>query len=190
MPELLFMLIGSVLVNVLTVRGLLNPGGRVPGDTSHARSMALVVSTIPAALVAAAGVHILGALVLHPLEADYLYLLLLVAVSAGAAWATQQLLTRLTARMPTESPGLVAANCVVIVAMSGIAGGDRGPAVLAVLACLFAAGFALLLLAMTELAARLDDAVAPGPFKGAPLLFLSAGIAALALLGLGGLLPF
>ena len=50
-----------------------------------------------------------------------------------------------------------------------------------------ALGFALVLLAFTALRQRLDGADVPAPFRGAAIQLISAGIAAMCLLGFAGL---
>lgn len=183
MPDLLLIALGTVLVNHFVLGGLpgLTPAGS-NGDpfaaaASVARSTCLVMTV---ATVASLGVqHWL----LEPLDADYLRFLT-VAAASGAAW----LLCRAFARKSGHPPLIIANSIVLVLALQNVVAERSVIAAVAIAAGLTVA-FGILLLAFTELLHRMAQADVPRPFRGAPIAFVTAGLAALALLGLSGLLP-
>jgi electron transport complex protein RnfA len=113
----------------------------------------------------------------------FLVLPLAAATTALTAVAT----TRWRAALRTAAWPLIAANAVAIaVLMPAAATPDLATALLR--SFLASAGFALALLALAALDARLQPREAPAAFRGLPLSLLNAGLLALAAQGLACLL--
>ncbi len=184
MPDLLLIVLGTVLVNHFVLGGLAGIDSARSSGKPFAAATEVALSTGIVMLITAA--VSLGAQhwVLAPLAADHLRLLVVVAVASAAAW----LLPLCFARLP-ERPQLIVANGIVLVLGLQNAISERSLLAGAAISLSLAVAFGILLLAFTELLQRMEQADVPQPFRGAPIAFITAGLAALALLGLTGLLP-
>lgn len=185
MPDILLIVLGTALVSYFAIAGRL-ARAPVAAQDPFAASCSLAWGSSVALLLTATVSGFLDSLVLLPLNAGYAYLLLLLATAAGATWV---LLRLARARANTRDPHLVAANAIALTL--AFREGTEQASLLSsalVLASL-AVAFGLLLIALTELLGRIEQAAVPLPFRGVPIALITAGLLALALLGLTGLLP-
>lgn len=185
MPDILLILLGTALVNYFAIAGWL---ARAPSGAQDffAASSALALASGGALLVTATVSGLLEHWVLQPLDAGYAYLVLLLATASGTAW----LLLRLAGSWGKSwDPRLVVANGIVLSLAFRQATEQAGLASQALVLASMAAAFGLMLIALTELLGRIEQSDVPLPFRGIPIALVTAGLMALALLGLTGLLP-
>jgi electron transport complex protein RnfA len=110
---------------------------------------------------------------------------LMLPLAAAATALTAVATTRWRPALRAAAWPLIAANAVAIaVLMPAATTSDLATALLR--SFLAGAGFALVLLALATLDARLQPRVAPAAFRGLPLSLLNAGLLALAAQGLAG----
>ena len=190
MPDLLLIVLGTVLVNhfVLVRHSFLHAAaGRATGFDA---ALAIAIPSCTALLMTAAVMLPLDRLLLVPFQVTYLRLLALVGISAIMTRALAALAYRTPASLPPRGwQTLVMTNSSLLVVGLGNVTRSLGVLQSALLAVGLAAIFGLLLLALTELFARIDQQSVPRPFRGSPIVLIAAGLAALALLGLAGLVP-
>jgi len=128
--------------------------------------------------------------VLEPLQLDALSLLCFITLSAGTVSLLMPILSQrypLTARRQRLAVVLLSSNSAVIgLSLRNTQSlGSAGELIGTTLGA--AAGFAVTLLAFAALRQRLDSCDAPACFRHGPLYMISAGIAAMAMLGFSGL---
>jgi len=189
MPDILLLMLGTVVVNHLALSGLLHPQLAHASDP-HARAFTLAVASGVTLLVTAALNSALERWVLLPLGASHLYLLALTGSSCLGAWAALEGFSRRSGQtLPAPNLLLVAANGVVLHLAWRSASAEASMTTAALLAVSMAFGAALLLVTFVALMNRISGADVPPAFRGAPIALIAAGLTALALLGLAGLLP-
>jgi Na+-translocating ferredoxin:NAD+ oxidoreductase subunit A len=184
MSDLLLVVIGTVLVNhFVLARSEAEAGEATAVDFNLGLDLAVLSGG--AFLLATAILLPLDRYVLIPFNLTYVRLLALAGVCAIATR-----LIRVIGPRPGRPPGhivdvtLPAANsALLVIALQQVALNRSGFELLAIAVAL-AAGFGLLLLAFTELLKRIDHPAVPDLCRGAPLTLITAGLAALALLGL------
>jgi electron transport complex protein RnfA len=192
MTDLLLLAIGASLIEsfVLTNdRGLcpfVGIGGRYA--TSVGMALATLLVTIVGSMLGDAAWRWL----LVPMELGYLRPIVLVLLVAAvvrllAVWVratSEQLHWLLGAFLP-----LVAVNAAVLGVAALEFGHGHVPQASLAQAATAAAGFGLALVLFVELRERVAAADAPHAFRGAPLLLVTAGLMALAFMGLASLVP-
>jgi electron transport complex protein RnfA len=127
--------------------------------------------------------------VLVPLEAEPLQLLVLVATVGGLARAARFWSVRYGVNLSTTETALATGNAAALYLPWQVASLHAPIGTAVFFALSLAAAFAGLLIAFTALMARVTVTSVPASFRGAPLVLIIAGLSALALLGLTGLLP-
>lgn len=129
--------------------------------------------------------------VLKPLNIVYIETIAFILVIASLVQLTELVIKRFSKPL-YKSLGvyltLIASNCAVLgVALKNVAQPKTFPD-----AMMFAIGsglgFALIIITFTALRMRLDSANVPKAFKGMPIALVSAGLMALAFLGLAGII--
>jgi electron transport complex protein RnfA len=190
MQDLLLLLIGTALVNnVVLVKFLgLCPFMGVSNKVDTALGMGLA-TTFVLTLASVAGWG-LETFVLVPLDLGFLRILSFILVIAAVVQLTEMLIKK-------TSPGLyqvlgiflplITTNCAVLgVALLNI---QEQHAFLESLLYGFgsALGFTLVMVLFAGLRERLALADVPGPFVGAPIAFITAGLLSLAFMGFAGL---
>jgi electron transport complex protein RnfA len=189
MTELLLIVIGAALVNnfvlvqFLGVCPVLSTGRRVEG------AVGLGLATGLALTLASGASYAVDRLVLQPFELQYLRLVSFVVAVGLAVHATELLIRRfspLLHRVLGIYIPLVAGNCAVL----GVALLNSGASRSLVAALFYGAGaslgFGLALVLLASLRERLERADVPAPFRGASIVFVTAGILSLAFLGFAG----
>lgn len=190
MAELLLLALGASLANHFAVTGL--PDRRPVADhRDRVEAAAAMGVAVLCVLPLASGIaDIVARAVLAPFalgKLDTLVFMLLVATLAPLAdtlleYARPLLHERLQAFAP-----LLATNCAVLgVGFVRIA---QRPSFFASLGygAIAAGVFAFVLVLFTALDERVDSSDVPRAFRGAPIALVSAGLVALAFVGLGGL---
>ncbi len=190
MTELLLIAVGAALVNnVVLARFLglcpvLGTGRRL--DTAAGMALATTaVLTLSAALA-----WLVDRQVLVPLDAEYLRITLFIVIIAGTVQLAGMII-RATSPILHRALGmylpLITTNCAVlgVVLLNTAEASSLAGALAAGLGA--GAGFSLVLVLFAGLNERLDQAEVPGPFRGAGVALVTAGILSLAFLGFAGL---
>jgi electron transport complex protein RnfA len=189
MTELLLIVIAAALVNnfvLVQFLGLcpfMGASRRLEGAIGMALATGLVLTT-------ASGLsYLVERLLLRPFDLEYLRLLSFIVVIGVAVQLTDILIRRFSPilhRLLGIYVPLIASNCAVLgVALLNSAASRS------FVAALFygagaAVGFGLALALLAGLRERLQRADVPVPFRGAAIVFVTAGILSLAFLGFTG----
>ena len=189
MTELMLIVVGAALVNnfvlvqFLGVCPAMSAGRRVEG------AVGLGLATGLALTLASGTSYAVDRLVLRPFDLQYLRLVSFVVAIGFAVHATDFMIRRfspLLHRVLGIYIPLVAGNCAVL----GVALLNTGASRSLVAALFYGAGaslgFALALALLAGLRERLAHADVPAPFRGASIVFMTAGILSLAFLGFAG----
>lgn len=186
MTSLLIVFVTAALVNNVALTQLL--GLRtlfgLSNDADKARSLYLPLILT---MTAASGVsHVVNTFILAPFGLEYLRTLALVVVIAAVAWfiglAAKDFGADLSAALP-----LVTVNCVVLgVTLLNVA---NGLGFMQSVAAAFgsAVGYIIVMELMNGIRERIEENDIPAPFQGAPILFLTAALMAIAFYGFGNL---
>jgi len=193
MSALLLILLSAVLV--------CHYAPRVPGMRPFAatepfhNALGLALASLIAMTVAAPMGYAVEHWVLEPLGVEYLRLLVFVMLLAALAHLIAFGLQRQGHWLPLRRPFvlLMTAHCAVLTNALLGAGHFRGLGINSLGAALLSGcgigmAFAAMLLTFTTLLQRLRHADVPEPFREAPLALVTAGLMALALMGLTGLI--
>ena len=190
MKEIGLILVGTVLVNnIVLVRFLgLCPFMGVSRRLETAAGMALATAFV--LTIATALTYVLYTYVLAPLGLEYLKIILFLLVIAAVVQFTEIVVHR-TSPLFYQVLGiylpLITSNCAILgIALLNIEESRTFVAAIA-FGLGTAAGFALVLVLFTALRERIAAADVPGPFKGAAIGLITAGLMALAFMGLAGL---
>ena len=189
MSELMLIVVGAALVNnfvlvqFLGVCPAMSAGRRVEG------AVGLGLATGLALTLASGTSYAVDRLLLQPFDLQYLRLVSFVIAIGLAVQATDLLIRRfspLLHRVLGIYIPLVAGNCAVL----GVALLNSAASRSLVAALFYGAGaslgFALALTLLASLRERLEHADVPAPFRGASIVFVTAGILSLAFLGFAG----
>ncbi len=190
MKEIGLILVGTVLVNnIVLVRFLgLCPFMGVSRRLETAAGMALATGFV--LTIATALTYVLYTYVLAPLGLEYLKIILFLLVIAAVVQFTEIVVHR-TSPLFYQVLGiylpLITSNCAILgIALLNIEESRTFVAAIA-FGLGTAAGFALVLVLFTALRERIAAADVPRPFKGAAIGLITAGLMALAFMGLAGL---
>ena len=189
MTELMLIVVGAALVNnfvlvqFLGVCPAMSAARRVEGAVGMGLATGLTLT------IASGASYAVDRLVLQRFDVQQLRLVSFVVVVGLAVQATDLLIRRfspLLHRVLGIYIPLVAGNCAVL----GVALLNSGASRSLVAALFYGAGaslgFALALALLTGIRERLEHADVPSPFRGASIVFLTAGILSLAFLGFAG----
>jgi electron transport complex protein RnfA len=189
MSELMLIVVGAALVNnfvlvqFLGVCPAMSAGRRVEG------AVGLGLATGLALTLASGTSYVVDRLLLQRFDLQYLRLVSFVIAIGLAVQATDLLIRRfspLLHRVLGIYIPLVAGNCAVL----GVALLNSAASRSLVAALFYGAGaslgFALALTLLASLRERLELADVPAPFRGASIVFVTAGILSLAFLGFAG----
>lgn len=190
MTEYLLLFVSAALVTPAVVeRAFATRGAEaLPDGRETAQELALATGLvlIPSAVLA----YLLDTLLLQPMGLGYLRALLMILVIAALALLTERALRR-------YRPGPLADSGLLLPLLTGN-GAVLGLALMqrtahldfldALSGGIFGAlGFGLILITFTAMRERIAYADIPAPFRGPAILLITAGLTALALLGLTGL---
>jgi electron transport complex protein RnfA len=187
MAELLLLALGASLVNHFAFTGLagLRPGVYAKDRVAVAATMGIAVLCV---LPLAAGIADAATrAVLTPFALEDLHVLVWLLVVATLSPTVDALLRSTHPARPEHPPGfvpLLAMNCAVLGV--GFIRVEQRSTFFESVACgaTAAAAFALVLVSFTALDERVDSSDLPRAFRGAPIALLTAGLVALAFIGL------
>jgi Na+-translocating ferredoxin:NAD+ oxidoreductase subunit A len=189
MSSLLVILIGTVLVNTFL---LMQDDEALGGDRktgSIAYAIRIAGATLATLMLAVVLTLVLWWL-LPPAPSDALLLAYggsVAAIAIGLHRVTRRRFPRLR-RSLASSPILIVCNCLALGAVLLTIMASNQPFKAILYALSLSLGFALVLALFVALASRITEREVPGPFRLAPITFISAGLTALALMGFTGLL--
>lgn len=190
MADLLLLALGASLVDSFVLAGVLGSRAVVPPSRRIQTAMRIGVATACVVTTTSALGYVVWRTLLVPFALGDLRLLVLVLLVAALAQAADRLARVLEpARRDSIEPTvpLLTINGVLLVsALPGPQPMDSLPAALA-LGAASGVGFAMTLLLFTLLQQRIDSNDVPQAFRGAPIAFVTAGLMALAVIGLDGI---
>jgi len=189
MTELALIVVAAALVNnfvLVQFLGLcpfLGASRRIEGAVGMGLATGLVLT------MASALSYLVDRLILIPLELEYLRIVSFILV-IGAAVQFTEIALRASAPMLYRTLGLyiplIASNCAVL----GVALLNSRRSASFAEAVFFGAGaalgFALVLTLLSGLRERLDESNVPEPFRGVPIMLITAGLLSLAFYGFNG----
>jgi len=186
MTEFLLTIIGAALVNNLLLSLPLGIDVLLRAPAARARLQALGLATSSLMLLAVLLNHLFYQQVLLPLEVGYLRLLVFLPLGAALIIPVLAVLARIRPNLPWSG---LAPLLLINGAVLGLALLSAELSVVQTLALSLGGGlgFWLVLLLFADLLERIDQRSVPAPFRGAPILLISAGLMGLALLGFNGL---
>ena len=192
MGELFLIVVGALLVNNFVLAQFLGlcPFMGVTGQYQPALAMGLATAFVLTTSAAAA--HLLHHAVLAPLDLEFLRIIVFIVVIAGVVQLTERVL-RANSPLLHQVLGiylpLITSNCAVLAVALLALGMELGFVETVAYALGAAGGFSLVMVLFAALRERLDHAPVPGPFRGAPVTLISAGILSLAFMGFAGMTP-
>lgn len=181
-------LLGAALANNAVLMHLFGADPALRGS-SRLRDALFVAAATSAVLIAATiACWIIERFVLVPFGIEWLRALVFVLVIAALAPLPGALTQRrLVIATRGLAPALLLGNGLLlgVIALNEIANGDFVAMLARVLGA--AIGFGIVLLLFTAMRDRLDGADVPVPFRGAPILLITAALMALGFMGFAGI---
>lgn len=190
MGELALILIGALLVNNFVLAQFLGlcPFMGVTNSLSTALAMGLATTFVLTLSATVCFLVFHGLLV--PLGLGWLNIIVFIVVIAGVVQYTE-MYVRATSPILHSNLGiylpLITTNCAVLGVALLAVGSELSFAGTIVFSAGAAAGFSLVMVLFGAIRERLEGADVPGPFKGAPIALITAGIMSLGFLGFVGL---
>ena len=189
MTEFFAIMLGAALVNNLVLVQFLGVSSFLRGSGQFNTAVLLALFSAPVMIGTMLLHHLLNQFVLQPFGLGFFALVGLVAISGLLTSALTQVTRQLfpkQARQQFMLLFMVGANSAVLGAALQVA--ERNLELREVLAMSVgsALGFSLILLAFAALRERLALLDTPAPFQGLAIELISAGLAAMALLGFTG----
>jgi electron transport complex protein RnfA len=186
MSELALVVIAAALVNNLVLVQSLGVGTLFDASSSVGTAMRTAIVTGIVLTTAVVLANVLERYVLAPLDLTYLRLIAFVALVAVTVAAAGALARRNSPRWLDAQGPLVTANSALlgVTLLNSTAG--RGLAAAFFYGVGAALGFGVVLVVFAGLRERLAHADVPLPFRGAAIVFVTAGILSLAFLGFAG----
>jgi Na+-translocating ferredoxin:NAD+ oxidoreductase subunit A len=189
--ELLAILISALIINNIVLMQFLGlcPFFGISTKMKSVVGMGLAVTAVIA--LSAAITYPIYYFVLIPLEIVYIETIAFILVIASLVQLTELIIKRfskpLYKALGVYLP-LIASNCAVL----GVALKNVGQGKTFAEAMMFAIGsglgFALVIITFTAIRMRLDSAAVPKSLKGMPIALITAGLMALAFMGLAGII--
>lgn len=173
-----------VLSQFLGICAFLGVSKKINTSVSMGAAVTVVIT------VSAAVTNLLYHFVLLPLNLDYLKTIVFILVIAALVQLVEMFLKK-TSPAIYQALGiylpLITTNCAVLgVALTNVQDGYRfAESVAAGLGT--GLGFTLAIVLLASIRERIDESVIPAPFRGAPIVLLSAALMAIAFMGFSGL---
>lgn len=187
MSELLLIALGAALVNNLALTELLGASTVLRAPSGLAAALALGLATGLTLLLCTVFAVWIERVVLERLAMPQLRLPVFVASVAAATWHVHALLQRLAPGFRSLAPPpLLGVNVAVLGVVLLASGAGRSLVATLFHALGAAAGFAVALALFAGLRERLLQADVPYAFRGAPILFVTAGLLSLAFMAFAG----
>jgi electron transport complex protein RnfA len=190
MKEMILVLIASALVNNVVLSQFLGlcPFLGVSKKIDTSLSMGAAVTVV--ITIAAAVTNILYNLVLAPFDLDYLKTIVFILVIAALVQMVEMFLKK-TSPAIYQALGiflpLITTNCAVLgVSLTNVQDGFNF--IESVIAGVGTGlGFTIAIVLLASLRERINESDIPAPFRGAPIVLLSAALMAIAFMGFSGL---
>ncbi len=190
MTNLIMIIVSVALVNNVVLSQFLGICSFLGVSKQMKASASLGGAVIFVLTLASAVASLLYDYVLDPLELDYLKTIVFILVIAALVQLVEMFIKK-------TSPGvyqalgiylpLITTNCAVLgVALTNVQDG-YGLVESVVAGFGTAVGFTLAILLLAGIRARLDEESVPAPFRGAPLVLLSAALMSIAFMGFSGI---
>ncbi len=190
MTSLVMIIVGTALVNNVVLSQFLGICSFLGVSKQMKASLSLGGAVIFVITIASAVASLLYTFILSPLGLTYLKTIVFILVIAALVQMVEMFLKK-------NSPAiykalgiylpLITTNCAVLgVALTNVQNGyGFVESVLAGFGT--AAGFTIAITLLAGIRSRLDESAVPVPFRGAPLVLLSAALMSIAFMGFGGI---
>lgn len=190
MNSLVMIIVGAALVNNVVLSQFLGICSFLGVSKQMKASLSLGGAVIFVITIASAVASLLYTFVLEPLGLTYLQTIVFILVIAALVQMVEMFLKK-------NSPAiykalgiylpLITTNCAVLgVALTNVQNGyGFVESVLAGFGT--AVGFTVAIVLLAGIRGRLDESAVPLPFRGAPLVLLSAALMSIAFMGFGGI---
>ncbi len=190
MNSLVMIIVGTALVNNVVLSQFLGICSFLGVSKQMKASLSLGGAVIFVITIASGLANLLYTYILEPLNLAYLQTIVFILVIAALVQMVEMFLKK-------NSPAiykalgiylpLITTNCAVLgVALTNVQNGyGLVESVLAGFGT--AAGFTIAITLLAGVRSRLDESAAPVPFRGAPLVLLSAALMSIAFMGFGGI---
>lgn len=190
MNSLVMIIVGAALVNNVVLSQFLGICSFLGVSKQMKASLSLGGAVIFVITIASAVASLLYTFVLEPLSLTYLQTIVFILVIAALVQMVEMFLKK-------NSPAiykalgiylpLITTNCAVLgVALTNVQNGyGFAESVLAGFGT--AVGFTIAIVLLAGIRGRLDEAAVPLPFRGTPLVLLSAALMSIAFMGFGGI---
>lgn len=190
MRSLIMIIVTTALVNnvvlsqFLGICSFLGVSKKINTSVSMGAAVTVVIT------VSAAVTNVLYKFVLLPFDLDYLKTIVFILVIAALVQCVEMFLKK-TSPAIYQALGiylpLITTNCAVLgVALTNVQNGySFAQSVAAGLGT--GLGFTLAIVLLASLRERIDESAVPAPFRGAPIVLLSAALMAIAFMGFSGL---
>lgn len=190
MNSLVMIIVGAALVNNVVLSQFLGICSFLGVSKQMKASLSLGGAVIFVITIASAVASLLYTFVLEPLSLTYLQTIVFILVIAALVQMVEMFLKK-------NSPAiykalgiylpLITTNCAVLgVALTNVQNGyGFAESVLAGFGT--AVGFTIAIVLLVGIRGRLDEAAVPLPFRGTPLVLLSAALMSIAFMGFGGI---
>lgn len=190
MNSLVMIIVGAALVNNVVLSQFLGICSFLGVSKQMKASLSLGGAVIFVITIASAVASLLYTFVLEPLSLTYLQTIVFILVIAALVQMVEMFLKK-------NSPAiykalgiylpLITTNCAVLgVALTNVQNGyGFAESVLAGFGT--AVGFTIAIVLLAGIRGRLDEAAVPLPFRGAPLVLLSAALMSITFMGFGGI---
>lgn len=190
MTSLVTIIVTTALVNNVVLSQFLGICSFLGVSQQMKPSLSLGGAVVFVVTISSAVASLLYTFVLEPLELTYLKTIVFILVIAALVQMVEMFLKK-------TSPGvyqalgiylpLITTNCAVLgVALTNV---QSGYGLIESVTAGFgtAVGFTLAIVLLAGIRGRLDEEAVPAPFRGAPLVLLSAALMAIAFMGFSGL---
>lgn len=189
--ELLAILISAILINNIVLMQFLGLCSFFGISTNMKSVVGMGFAVIFVMTLAAAISYPIYYYVLEPLEIAYIDTIAFILVIASLVQLTELIIKRFSKSL-YKALGiylpLIATNCAILgVALKNVAE-PKNYAEAMMFAIGSGIGFALVIIIFTAIRMRLKSATVPRALKGLPIAFVTAGIMALAFMGLAGII--
>ena len=190
MNSLVMIIVGAALVNNVVLSQFLGICSFLGVSKQMKASLSLGGAVVFVITIASAVASLLYTFVLEPLSLTYLQTIVFILVIAALVQMVEMFLKK-------NSPAiykalgiylpLITTNCAVLgVALTNVQNGYGFlESVLAGFGT--AVGFTIAIVLLAGIRGRLDESAVPVPFRGAPLVLLSAALMSIAFMGFGGI---
>lgn len=190
MSNLILIIVTTALVNnvvlsqFLGICAFLGVSKKIDTSLSMGAAVTVVIT------IAAAVTNILYNLVLLPFDLDYLKTIVFILVIAALVQMVEMFLKK-TSPAIYQALGiflpLITTNCAVLgVSLTNVQDGlNFIESVISGLGT--GLGFTIAIVVLASLRERIDESAVPAPFRGAPIVLLSAALMAIAFMGFSGL---